>query len=108
MATLKFKDPSPYMQKRPKVPAVDFVYSRWVEEIDEFLSVQLILRPWNIWSDGSILTADCTHMLVVLIKMALQSCQNLLELTLSFVLNLPYFSEQLISQEFRVSDVATC
>jgi hypothetical protein len=34
MATLKFKDPSPYKQERPKAPEADFLYSRWVEEID--------------------------------------------------------------------------
>jgi hypothetical protein len=44
MATLKFKDPSPYTQERPKVPAADFLYSRWVEEIDGFRSKRFVFH----------------------------------------------------------------
>ncbi|XP_069699337.1 myo-inositol 2-dehydrogenase-like [Periplaneta americana] len=33
MATLKFKEPSPYTQERPKAPATDFVYSRFLKDV---------------------------------------------------------------------------
>jgi hypothetical protein len=41
MATLKFKDPSPYVKGPQEAPSVDYLYARWAKNFDAIKSLFL-------------------------------------------------------------------